>query len=115
VAQALAEHRKRAVGDGYIFASPRTGKPIRLEHLVARSMRAELEHAGLQWHGWHGFRRGIGTNLYALGVSDKVIQRILRHGDVAVTLQYYVKPVAADSHAAMRKLESAFEAARRSA
>ena len=28
------------------------------------------------WHGWHAARRGLGTNLYRLGVPDKVIQTI---------------------------------------
>ena len=114
VAQALAEHRARAAGDGYIFCGA-TGEPIRLEHLVARSIRAELERAGLTWHGWHAFRRGLATNLYSLGAPDKTVQTILRHSNVAVTMQYYVKPVAAESHAAMRKLETAFQRVRRSA
>jgi len=29
------------------------------------------------------FARGLGTNLYRLGVSPKVIQEILRHADVS--------------------------------
>ena len=31
-----------------------------------------------EWHGWHAARRGLGSNLYRLGVPDMVIQRILR-------------------------------------
>jgi hypothetical protein len=34
-----------------------------------------------EWHGWHAARRGLGSNLYRLGVSDKVIQAILRHAN----------------------------------
>jgi hypothetical protein len=34
---------------------------------------------GICWHGWHGFRRGIASNLYELGANDNVVQRILRH------------------------------------
>jgi site-specific recombinase XerD len=37
------------------------------------------------WHGWHAFRRNLAGNLYRLGVDDLVIQRILRHSNVAVT------------------------------
>lgn len=29
-----------------------------------------------EWHGWHAVRRGLGSNLYRLGVPDMVIQRI---------------------------------------
>ena len=117
VAEALEAHRARTTGGGghgYIFAGA-TGKPLRVENVLGRVIRPALERANLQWRGWHAFRRGLATNLYSLGAPDKVIQGILRHSNLAVTLQYYVKPVAADSHAAMRKLGSAFESARLSA
>jgi len=48
------------------------------------------------WHGWHAARRGLGSNLYHLGVPEKVIQAILRHSNVSVTMTYYVKPLAQD-------------------
>lgn len=57
------------------------------------------------WHGWHAARRGVSTNLYSLGVKDKVIQRILRHSNVNVTLEHYVKAMDADVVSAMAKLE----------
>ena len=58
------------------------------------------------WHGWHAARRGLGTNLYRLGVPDKVIQAILRHSNVNVTLGYYIKPQSTDVIAAMEKFEA---------
>ncbi|MGB7848528.1 MAG: tyrosine-type recombinase/integrase [Candidatus Acidiferrum sp.] len=48
-------------------------------------------------HGWHAFRRGLATNLHRLGVSDKVIQQILRHANVSTTMNIYVKTVSADA------------------
>ena len=59
-----------------------------------------------RWHGWHAARRGLGTNLYRLGVPDKVIQTILRHSNVNVTLGYYIKPQTHDVVAAMGKFEA---------
>jgi len=59
------------------------------------------------WRGWHSFRHGVATNLNRLGVPDKIIQRVLRHSDVAVTQAAYIKPEDSDSKAAMEKLESA--------
>jgi len=41
-----------------------------------------------EWKGWHAFRRGLATNLTDLGVRPEVIQRILRHGDLATTMRY---------------------------
>ena len=43
------------------------------------------------WHGWHAFRRGLTTNLHDLGVADKTIQAILRHANVQVTQNSYMR------------------------
>jgi integrase len=60
------------------------------------------------WHGWHAFRRGLATTLYDLEVDDLMVQKILRHSDVAVTRECYIKTTSAQSIAAMAKLDSAF-------
>ena len=59
------------------------------------------------WHGWHAARRGLGSNLYALGVPEKTIQVILRHANVATTSAYYIKTAPSDAVAAMQKLNIA--------
>ena len=58
-----------------------------------------------EWHGWHAARRGLGSNLYRLGVSPKVIQAILRHANVSTTATYYIKTAEADVQSAMTMLE----------
>ena len=58
-----------------------------------------------EWHGWHAARRGLGTNLYRLGVPEKTIQAILRHANVSTTNTYYIKSAADDTRLAMAKLE----------
>jgi len=58
-----------------------------------------------EWHGWHACRRGLGSNLYRLGVPDVLIQRILRHANVSTTTGYYIKTAADDVREAMTKLE----------
>jgi len=55
-----------------------------------------------EWHGWHAARRGLGTNLYRLGVPEKTIQAILRHANVSTTNTYYIKSAADDTRAAWR-------------
>lgn len=105
--RALLAHRKRTPGDGFIFQGS-TGKPLVLANLVRRDIKPALAEADLEWRGWHGFRRGLASNLYRLGVADMVIQRILRHANVATTQTHYVKTSDPDSRAAMRKLEIAF-------
>jgi integrase len=61
------------------------------------------------WHGFHACRRGLGSNLYRLRVPDKVIQAILRHSNVNVTLGYYVKSTSSDVVEAMEKFEENFD------
>jgi integrase len=50
-------------------------------------------------------RRGLGINLYRLGVPEKAIQAILRHANASTTNTYYIKSAADDTRAAMAKLE----------
>ena len=89
------------------------GRPLNLANLVRRVIVPTLKENDIKWHGWHAFRRGLGTNLYRIGTPDKTIQAILRHSNVSTTLSYCVKPVAEDSQAAMQKLEKAFKVARK--
>src|SRR5580692_12598749 len=122
-------HRLRSGNSlkGPIFANS-TGNPLSLGSVVNRVIlpalnrceecgKAESDHqkAGHpyvrdtripEWHGWHAARRGLGSNLYRLGVPDMVIQRILRHANVSTTATYYIKTAADDVRDAMSKLES---------
>jgi integrase len=105
LAQRLAAHRK-ACGNpinGPIFANGR-GNPMSLDALYSRQMRDILKKAGIPWKGWHGFRRGLASNLNRLGVDDSVIQAILRHSTVAVTQKCYIKTTSQDAVAAMQLL-----------
>ena len=90
---------------GFIFRNL-WGNPLNLDLLVRKVIRPALEAEKIPWHGWHAFRRGLATNLHRLGVSDKVIQQILRHANVTTTINIYVKMVTRDAEVAMKKLES---------
>jgi integrase len=70
-------------------------------------MKDLLKKAGIVWHGWNGFRRGLASNLNRLGVDDSVIQRILRHSTVATTQNHYIKIASPDAIAAMRQFSEA--------
>lgn len=111
---------------GPIFANTE-GKPLNMNNLLKRVIlpglnccescrKSEADHgkadhefkrdSGIpEWHGWHAARRGLGSNLYRLGVPDMVIQRILRHANVSTTATYYIKTAADDVRKAMAKLE----------
>jgi integrase len=107
----LEKHRNGAADDAYIFAGERRGAPLNLANLARRvivpAFKKNPQHK-LEWHGWHAFRRGLASNLYELGVQPKVIQAILRHGDIGTTLAYYVQTPAEESREALRQIEDAF-------
>jgi integrase len=91
------------------------GKPLNLDNLVRRVIAPALQVCAVcrkredehkpeahlfqrdellpRWHGWHAFRRGLATNLHTLGVDDKTIQAILRHSNISVTQNIYIKSV----------------------
>ena len=76
----LDQHRASSgnPSEGFIFRNL-SGKPLHLDALVGEVIQLALEAEKIPWYGWHAFRRGLATNLHRLGVSDKVIQQILRH------------------------------------
>ena len=65
-----------------------------------------LEKDGIEWYGFHAFRRGLATNLRSLGIDDLTIKEILRHSDVSVTRARYIKRIGEKSVEAMDKLEA---------
>ncbi len=75
LAERLDAHRQlcRNPLTGPIFANS-LGRPLDLERLYRVDMRNVLARAGITWAGWHGFRRGLASNLNRLGVDDSVIQ-----------------------------------------
>ncbi len=88
----LAEHLKRNSGDGFVFHGE-TKEPLRFENLARRDIIPALEKHGTAWYGWHAFRRGLSTELAAVGTPDSVADRITRHSpkDKDTRRKHYVK------------------------
>jgi integrase len=107
----LDAHRARAgnPADGFIFRGLRLGHPIDPDNLSKDHIRPLLKakSSPVRWLGWHAFRRGLATNLHAMGVDDMTIQRILRHSNVAVTQACYIKTLPETVGAAMEKFNRA--------
>jgi integrase len=94
--------------DGWIFAGGRCGRPAQLRNIARRVIIPTLANAGLQWRGWHAFRRGVASNLHVLGVPDLTIQKIMRHSDLRTTVACYIKTRDEQTMIAMQRLEQAF-------
>ncbi|MGD0303563.1 MAG: tyrosine-type recombinase/integrase, partial [Candidatus Acidiferrales bacterium] len=106
----LVAHQNGLASDGFVFVGEKMRKPLDLHNLANRVIRPALEEKEIPWCGWHGFRRGLATNLHALGVDDFDIMKIMRHSDVTVTRASYIKVPDAAKKAAMRKLDAALSA-----
>lgn len=112
LAKLLEAHRDGIPADGYIFAGPKSGRPLNLANLARRVIVPKLARGGVNcWSGWHGFRRGLATNLYELGEDESTIQAILRHADLKTTRRHYIKKnvVPKESKKAMNRLEKVFK------
>ena len=63
-----------------------------------------------EWYGWHGFKRGIASNLYELGADEKIIQPVLRHAKAQVSKDRYIKACYPAVLASMERMERTFDA-----
>ena len=93
---------------GVMFHSG-AGQHMDFDKLGQNIIRPAVEGLRLKWYGWHGFRRGIASNLYELGANDKVVQRILRHAKPHVTKERYIKAFDPAVLAAMKSLETSLD------
>lgn len=94
----------RAIGsESFILASARGGS-VRLDRVSATAIKPRLELIPLPWYGWHAFRRGLATTLMELGVQDKLISSILRHSNVATTMNIYEQARQDSKRAALESL-----------
>lgn len=96
---ALKTHRKRQLEErvrlsglhedrGLIF-STRVGTPLNPENLVKRSFKPLLEKAGLPEIRFHDLRHTCATLLLGRGVHPKLVQELLGHATIAMTLDNY--------------------------
>lgn len=101
----LANYKQKfpPVGDDWIFHGRKSKKPLSLDNISRRDMPTFLNGA---WHGWHAFRRGLGTRLNEFGVDAETIQTILRHGDVSTTQAYYILPDRTKTETAMKRMDA---------
>ena len=89
--EALLERHREASGNpasGPIFVSG-TGKAFDLDILYRRETKGRLKAAGIEWESWHGFRRGLATNLERIGVRESIAAMVLRHSNDRVTWKHY--------------------------
>lgn len=80
--------------EDWIFTSTRKrGKqPYSPDSILKRCIRPAATRAKITKHiGWHTFRRTFSTLLKANGEDVKVVQELLRHATVKMTLEVYTR------------------------
>jgi integrase len=83
--------RLRTLGheDHELIFATRTGTPVSPEHLVKRSFKPLLKNAGLPEIRFHDLRHTCATLLLSRGVHPKLVQELLGHATIAMTLDTY--------------------------
>jgi integrase len=93
--------------DDWVYASPVTNgkQPYWPNSMYRVYIKPAAESIGLtKRFGWHTFRHTFGTILNANGVNPKVIQELLRHATLKVTMDTYVQAMTDEKRDAQNKV-----------
>ncbi len=97
--------------ESWVFASPQNrGKnPYWGQQLLRHHIRPVVKKLGITKRiGWHTFRRTYSTLLRATGAELKVMQELMRHSTIRVTLDTYTQAVTTEKRAAQTAVVSLF-------
>ncbi len=93
--------------DDWVYASPKmNGTQPYWPHSIFRVyIKPAAKKIGLTKRiGWHTFRHTFGTILNANGENPKVIQELLRHANLKVTMDTYVHAVSDEKRKAQSEV-----------
>ncbi len=92
--ESLKRHRDQQqaaglfAGDGLVFTN-RVGNPLHPKNLVDRYFKPTLKAAGLPAIRFHDLRHTAATLLLSADVHPKVVQEMLGHANISITLDTY--------------------------
>ena len=100
------------VGERGPFCTKKSGKqPYSPDSILKRCIRPAAERAKIKKHiGRHTFRRTFSTLLKANGEDVKVIQELLRHATVKMTLEVYAQAITPGKRKAQSKVTGLLKA-----
>jgi integrase len=108
----MQDKEKCLVGESWedcnlVFRST-TGTPIQRNNLVARSFKPLLDKAGLpRTFRFHDLRHTAASLLFSRGLHPKIVQELLGHSTIAITLDVYSHMVPGMAAQAARAMEDA--------
>ena len=102
---ALTTHEKKSE---WVF-STKSGKPIDCTNLIKQSWRPLLKKAGLPHKRFHDLRHTCATLLLTKGVHPKVVQELLGHSSISITLDTYSHVLPTMQEKAVAAMDEIFE------
>jgi integrase len=93
-----------ATEEGWLFPSPVTEGPQHAGILLRRHIKPVAKAMGLPSLGWHSFRHSYRSWLDAVGTPVGVQQKMMRHADVATTMNLYGSALLESKRQAHRKV-----------
>lgn len=109
----LSEHRRRMLAeghyrsDGLVFCNTEGG-PIRKSGLRRRSFEPLLKKAGLPRIRFHDLRHTAATLALQEGVHPKIVQEMLGHSQISITLDTYSHVLPSMQKEAAAKMDALF-------
>jgi integrase len=90
----------------YIFASPKMkGKqPYWMSRIMQHHVKPAASEAGIEIKGWHTLRHSYTTLLRQNNGDPKVVQGLLRHNSIKVTMDIYDEAMSDEKQMAHRKV-----------
>jgi integrase len=76
------------VDNGLLFTTT-IGSPIDSHNIINRHFKPQLQQAGLPDIRWHDLRHTCATLLLGRGVHPKLVQHLLGHASITMTLDRY--------------------------
>ena len=95
-----------AENSDYIFASPKMkGKqPYWMSRIMQHHIKPAAREAGIEIKGWHTLRHSYTTLLRQNNGDPKVVQGLLRHNSIKVTMDIYDEAMSDEKQMAHRKV-----------
>jgi integrase len=98
-AEAFRSHRERQMDqptigaqwtdNGLVFTTTTIGTPLEAQKIVNRHFKPLLRRTGLPNIRWHDLRHTCATLLLGRGVHPKMVQHLIGHASIQLTLDRY--------------------------
>ena len=87
--ESLIAWKNKTSGEGLVFTSPSTGGCFHAGMIQKQRLKPAAKRIGLPGMGWHALRHAYRSFLDETGAPTGVQQKLMRHANVATTMNIY--------------------------